>query len=203
MRFLMPLSLIGSIGFMSTGCAFVSQNVALKPQINVAETTRKPMIPLAIKVNDEREDRALGYRGMAYGNGAAITTDQDVAKVIEDKIVEGVRKKGYDPIAYQDNAPRSLHVDIRLINYTSTSGFLTFGIMTKATIKGIATNGAEKYEQLYRAEDEHREMVVPTAETNEDYINKTVSNVLQQLFADEKVWALLDKTAAVAMVHEP
>ena len=145
-----------------------------------------------MKVVDERPEKTLGYRGPAQlSKGAEITTDQDVGKVFDQKIREGLSRKGFVPISLSQDSLRSLKIEIRSLKYYTSTGFWTGGIHTKTSLKAIAKNSGKEYEQFYRGGNEERVLVVPFAEENEKLINMAISEILQKLFSDEALLKFL------------
>ncbi len=173
------------------GCVFTPQQVTLRPVVTVAEANVGNDVELAVKVVDERPDRALGRRGSALMTGAQITTDQDVAGIIYEQLVEGLKKKGFNSVAYEENFPRRLKVEVRLIKYYTSTGFWTGGVHTSAALKAVAANSDKVYENFYRVENEKRVVFVPGAKTNDRLINEVVSEVLQKLLSDQDLMAFL------------
>ncbi|NQT81686.1 hypothetical protein HQ563_01580 [bacterium] len=173
------------------GCAFTPQQATLRPVVTVAETNIGTGVEIGVKVLDERPDELLGHRGSAYGSAAKITTDQDVAAIFYREIVEGLKKNGFSPVAYAEDFPRTLKVEIRSIKYDTSTGFWTGGVHTTAAIKALATNSEETYENFYRFQSEKRVVFVPSAKTNARLINETVSQVLNKLFNDQDLMAFL------------
>jgi uncharacterized lipoprotein YajG len=126
------------------GCALTSQQAMLRPDLNLARTDLGRGTTVALKVVDERPDKTLGHRGAGM-KGAKITTDQDVAEVFRDKIVEGLQTYNFDPVTASGNTPKSLTVEIRLIEYSTSQGFATIAIHTKTALKAIARDGGRTY----------------------------------------------------------
>jgi uncharacterized lipoprotein len=179
-------------GFL-VGCAYTPHKVALRPAVVVAEANVGGDVEVAVKVVDERPEQSLGHRGTAFGKAAEITTDQDVAGIFHEQVVEGLKKKGFSPVVYAEDFPRRLKVEVRLISYSTSTGLWTGGVHTKAAIKAVASNNEKTYEKLYRAENEVRKAFVPSAKTNIRLINEIVSQVLQKLFQDQDLMAFLAK----------
>ncbi len=177
--------------FVLSGCAFIEQQATLRPQLTVAEGDVGRGTSIAVRIVDERPDRTLGHRGTAYGKGAKIMTTQDVARVVHDQITDGLKRKRFVPIDYEPGTARALKVEIRLLEYSTSAGFFSGGIHTKATLKAVATNGGKEYENFYRVDNEERIVIVPTAERNEELLNAALSEVLRQLFQDQQLLAFL------------
>jgi len=98
--------------------------VILNPDLIVIENNIGHGNEVGVKVVDERPEKTLGYRGPAQlSKGAEITTDQDVGKVFDQKIREGLSRKGFVPISLSQDSLRSLKIEIRSLKYYTSTGF--------------------------------------------------------------------------------
>ena len=174
------------------GCALTSQQAVLKPELPLSRTDLGRGTAVALKVVDERPDQTLGHRGAGM-KGAKITTAQDVAEVFREKIVEGLKTYHFDPVPSTASIPKSLTIEIRLIDYSTSQGFATITVHTKTALKAIARDGGTTYENFFRADHEERFAAIPFAEENETLINKVLSEVVQKLFQDQELMAFLAK----------
>lgn len=174
-----------------SGCTFIDQKVKLDPQFNVDESNVGQGKTVGIKVLDEREDSVIGKRSNAMYQGAKITTEQDIVGLFSDMIQDGLKKKGFEPTAYTDGNPASLKVEIRTLEYDTSTGLWTAGNMGKSAVKVIANNGGKEYEKVYRDEQEIRTVWVASQETNSKVINGAVSGVMTEMFDDEELFAFL------------
>jgi uncharacterized lipoprotein YajG len=181
---------LASLAAFCASCAVTPQETTIAPEIQVAQSDIGTGVSIALRVVDERADTSLGHRGAAY-KGAEIKTEQDVRAVIEESIAEGLVRKGFEVIAWSPEAARALRVDIRLLEYSTSMGFWTAGIHTKAALKVSAAREGSEYENFYRAENEKRKVFVPFAGENEDLINAIAVDVLEQLFADRDLLEFL------------
>ena len=174
------------------GCAFTDQKAVLNPTLEFSSQNFGNGQQVGIKVLDERPDKTLGYRGAQGGNiGGKITTDQDVAKVLEDKIKEGLKMQGFEPTSYSDGVSRTMKVELRSLKYFISTGFWSGGAHTKSALKVIARNSGKEFEEFYRVEKEETIIFIPGAEGNEQLINSALSEILQKLFTDQKLFEFL------------
>lgn len=175
-----------------SACAVIEQKAVLNPDLIVVESNIGHGKEIGVKVVDRRFRNTLGHRGAALlSKGAAITTNQDIGEVFAQKIEEGLTRKGFEPAALNENSSRSLQVEIRALEYYTSTGFWTGGVHTKTALKAIARNGMKEYEQFYRVENEERVILVPSAEENEQLINTVISEVLRKLFSDKTLLQFL------------
>ena len=181
-----------SIILFINGCAFTDQKAFLNPTLTLESSNIGNGQHVGLKVVDERPNKNLGYRGGGYiGKGGAITSDQDIAKLLEEKISDGLKMKGFEPTSYSNNNTRSIKVELRSLEYFTTTGFWTGGVHTKSALKVTAKNLSKEFEDFYRIEKEERVMVGPGAQSNEKMINSALSEILQKLFDDQNLFKFL------------
>lgn len=166
------------------GCAYVPQQATIAPEIEIIKSSIGAGTHVYLQVVDERDDTVIGHRGSAYGKAAEITTTQDIRTIFIEEISKGLKANQFTIIEDRDSASVFLRIDIRLLEYSTSTGFWTGGVHTKAALKGTAKRGDIIYEKMYRSENEDRVMVVPDAKTNESYINAVVEDILLELFSD-------------------
>ena len=176
---------------LTSACAFNAQTINLSPMMSLSSSDLGKGKEVLVSVVDERPKQIIGHRGTAYGAAAEITSNQDVPGVIREKVSAGLSSKGFRVVSGAGQAPTSMKVEIRLIEYTTSTGFWTGGIHTRAAFKGICKNGRQEYENIYRQENEERVVVVPTAETNEEWINRAVGQALEKIFRDDQLLGCL------------
>lgn len=183
-------SLFVVLGFV-TGCAYNPQTVALAPTVSLSPDDIGKGRQVSLEVVDERAEESLGHRGTTYGAAAEITTEQDVAAVVRDELAKGLRSHNFVPIEPDKDVPTSIKVEVRMIEYSTSTGFWSGGVHTKAAIKVICKNQGKEYRKLYRAEDEKRVVIVPTAEENSRLINQIISKVLYEVLTDNQLLQFL------------
>jgi uncharacterized lipoprotein YajG len=176
-----------------SGCAFVPQEANIDPNISMMPSSEGHGVTVSVKVLDERPSKSLGHRVTAYGKAAEITSAQDVAVVVHEKIVYGLQAKGFDISDFTPESPIKLQVELRLLEYSTSTGFWTGGVHVKGAIKVVADKNGSIYEKMYRTEDEERVVVVPDASSNEKMINEGLAALLMQIFEDNALFAHLAK----------
>lgn len=176
-----------------TGCAFNPQKVTLAPSPASSSSTLGSGITVAVKVNDERPKQSLGRRGSGYGPAAEITSSEDVASVVRNALIKGLEQKGFSTSVSTANQSIKLTVDLRLLEYSTSMGMWTGGVQIQAAAKATAVNKDATFEKLYRSDKEERVVVVPTAETNQEWINARLSDLLTQILNDPELLAVLSK----------
>lgn len=176
-----------------TGCAFNPQTASISPTVNVMNSNEGKGVTVAVRVTDERPSKSLGRRGTAYGAAAEITAAQDIAAIVQKEVSAGLAKKGFTAVDESAPAAAKLVIEVRLLEYSTSTGFWTGGVTIKGALKAVGTKAGKSYEKMYRSEKTERVVVVPTAETNEKWINGALSEVLTQLLEDNGLMMFLSQ----------
>ena len=170
------------------GCAYIDQNLRVSPQLTVLEANIGQDKKVALRVVDDRSEQLIGRRAGGYGYGMAkITTDQDLAEILRNAFIKGLRKKGFEPVEMNDPGV-SLRVELRSLAYDTSMGFWTGGNIGNAAIKIIASQPSGKtYEKTYRGQREVQTVFIGSQETNTDVVNGALSDVLGNVFSDREL----------------
>lgn len=174
------------------GCAFNPQQANLAPSLNIAASTEGKNIPIGIRVIDDRPSKSLGRRSNGMIQAAEITAAQDLAVVVKQQLMDGLRKKGFDPVEFNEKNKTNLTFEIRLLEYSTSQGFFTGGVEVKGAIKAHATHASDNYDHMYRSDEEERVIIVPTAESNEKLINTSLSELLNKILEDTSLIKFLE-----------
>lgn len=170
------------------GC-YPAQQASLQPTLNVMPSSLGHNKTIGVRVVDERSSKSLGRRDF----GSEITANQDVVALVEKEVFNGLKKKGFNPISYSKEHSIRLTIEIRLLEYSTTTGFVTSSYITKGAIKAIGINKDKIYERIYRSEKEKGRIIIPSAFDNEQLINAVFSDVLAKLLNDYELFSFLAK----------
>lgn len=173
-----------------SGCAWVKQNAKLKLDPVITSSQVGKGVRVAVRVTDRRPSTTLGYRGLDSKN-ASITTEQDVAGLFQEKVIEGLKKKGFDAVAFEGERGRVLNVEVRLIDYSTDMEFWKGIVKVQAELGAVVPKDGTRFEQVYFAERTESTAEAPRAKTNERLINSAISGALQKLFDDPRLMAFL------------
>ena len=171
---------------LACGCAWTPQTAALKPAPYITPSTVGNGVTVAVRAIDKRASETIGHRGVDSKN-AAITTTQNVAALFQEKIIEGLRQKGFSASPFAGQPGRLLIVEIRQIDYTTDMEFWKGIVKTEATLGASMIKDGAKFEQFYSGKRTENTVEAPGAKTNERLINGAISDALQRLFEDENL----------------
>jgi len=173
------------------GCATSSHKVNINPNLHVNKSNIGKGETILLKIVDDRADQTIGYRQSGFGKAGNITTDQNIVKIISSKIMEGLQQKGFKPVLVSKDLKRSITVEIRLIEYNGSTNGLGFTVYTKVALKVLSRNENNKYEKIYRIQNEEDFFIVPGPTTNEELINLAITQALEKFFQDEKLFTFI------------
>src|SRR5712692_6639007 len=107
-KFLFFIILFSLLG----GCALTPEKVCINPDVRVIESEAGKGKTVALTVTDARADKVLGYRTTRLDKDSIILTDSDLAKVVQQRAFEGLKKYGFNVDVLSEGAPRSLRVEV-------------------------------------------------------------------------------------------
>jgi|WetSurMetagenome_2_1015567.scaffolds.fasta_scaffold682792_1 uncharacterized lipoprotein len=186
-RFAALVLLIGVLG----GCAVMPQQVNLSPTLTVLSSVEGTSITVAVRVVDDRRLKTLGRIVGGSGGSAEVTSQEEVAAVVGKCLVEGLKKKGFNPVDFEEGINPRLTVEVHLFEYAAFKGFPTGRAIIKGALKAVAIRGKTTFESNYRAEREEKILSLPTAEKTEKWINSVLGEVVSQLLSDTSLLKFL------------
>lgn len=169
------------------GCAQSPQRVWLDPKLNVPTSSVGEGRVVAVDVVDRRPSPSLGNFGKSRDAATDLSTEQDVALVVKQEVISGMRKKGFVAVEEQTNRDAKLNVEIQSLEYATSPNTWTGDVYIKSALKAVASKNGKTLEKMYRANFDKRVVVVPTATTNEQWINEALGDVLRQLLEDREL----------------
>jgi uncharacterized lipoprotein YajG len=179
-----------SIISLLSGCVWVHQTAILKLDPQITPSSVGHGATIAVRVLDKRPTQTLGYRGLDSQN-ASITTDQDVVALFQQKILQGLERKGFNALGYGEPSPRLLTVEIRQIEYSTDMEFWKGTIRAKAALRAFSTKDGAIFDKTYVGARKDTVVEAPPAKTNERLINGAISDAVLYLLEDERlVWFL-------------
>jgi uncharacterized lipoprotein YajG len=168
-------------------CAFNPQKVELNPEVKVSSEAVGRGKKIALVTVDERASSKIGNRG-PIGMGAEITTNQDVAKVVNSKISEAFQQRGFDTKGNSTSDSTELRVEVRNLEYKIIPGIFSGTLKTESALKAVCTtSGKRAYERLYRGGSEERIFAAKFADDNAAHINKALAETIEALLNDDEL----------------
>lgn len=173
------------------GCAITPQQVILSPTLTVLSSVEGTNITVAVRVEDGRPNRTLGRLVGGSGGVAEVTSPQEVALVVEKCLVDGLKKKGFSPVDFEDGINPRLTVEVRLFEYVAFKGFPAGRALIKGALNVVAVRGKATFESSYLIDREEKFVSMPTAEKTEKWINSVLGEVVSQSLSDSSLLKFL------------
>lgn len=169
------------------GCAQSPQQVWLEPKLNVPPSSLGEGRVVAVDVVDRRPNASLGNYGKSRDASTELSTGQDIALVVKQEVISGMRKKSFVAVEEQANRDARINVEVLSLEYATSPNTWTGDVYIKSAIKATASKNGKTLEKMYRANFDKRVVVVPTATTNEQWLNEALGDVLRQLLEDREL----------------
>jgi uncharacterized lipoprotein YajG len=173
-----------------SGCAWVPQTATLNPTPRITPSSVGNGVDVAVRVLDRRPSQTLGHRGLESKN-AAIKTEQNVAALFQERIIEGLTRKGFSAVPHEGQPGRLLTVEIRQIDYTAEMEFWKGVAKTEVTLNVSVIKDGVRFERNYSGKRSEKTIEAPSAKTNERLINNAITDALQRLFEDQSLMRYL------------
>lgn len=123
------------------GCAITPQQVSLSPMLTVLNSVEGANITVAVRVVDARPSKQLGRIVGGSGGSVEVTSREEVAAVVEKCLVEGLKKKGFTPVNFEEGVTPQLTVEVNLLDYVAFKGFPTWRAIIKGGLTVVIVRG--------------------------------------------------------------
>lgn len=190
MTTLIQFTFLALVTFYFTGCAWAPQKLTIKAEPQFSNSAVGKGATVAVQVVDVRPSKIIGYRGLD-SELAEIHTEQDVAGIFQDKLIEGLKRKGFNAIPYKGESTLTLRAEIRQIEYSSSMNMWKGSFQAKAAVAAYSRKADRIHDRVYRAEREQAVLEAPRAQTNERLINSAISEVLERIVEDQNLTEFL------------
>jgi len=189
--------------FSLAGCAYIDQNLRVTPQVAIEQENIGNGKQVALRVVDDRDQQLIGKRGVQYFPGGKISTNQDLAEVLKNAFIIGLRRKGFEPVGENDSN-LLIKAELRSLSYETSMGFFTGGNIGTAVLKVIASQPSGKtYEKTYRSEKEIRTAFIGSQETNAKVVNDALADALNKVFEDRELLVFLAQDQSGVISSRP
>lgn len=122
--------------------------------------------------------------------GANITADQ-VISTLERELTAGFEAKGFSVVTSSEAADSEVEARLRAFKFFLETGFFSGSENTSVAIGIEGKNQNKDYDRVYRSSSEHGTLLVPAAASIDEKLNAALSDVLNQIFSDEKLMKFL------------
>ncbi|MCC6710555.1 MAG: hypothetical protein IT492_23585 [Gammaproteobacteria bacterium] len=188
---IMLLGLMVSLG----GCALTPQQVKFAPTVAPSSRTgpvNADQKQIVLVSADERTSTSIGNRGLGVGMSAEITTNDDLASVVESQMKAALGARGFAVVTGPNRNLHELRIEVRNVQYQVTPGIVTGHLRAEAALKGICSfAGERRYEHLYRGESTEEVFLVQFAESNTKHLNTALSAAMSNIVADNSLMSCL------------
>lgn len=181
---LLPMTGLGVLLTLG-GCAMSPQAIKVNPSVTVAESIRDTLSSsVSVTVFDERLTPVIGYRGGVYDTNV-ITARDNLPLALRSAVERGLREMGASVVA-SGNTPQ-FQVYLDSLDYRVPEGSYVTQVEVKAKIRVSVMHAGKRFEGSYSADVSERVPKAPSDKKNEELVNQVLSDVLERLFADQKL----------------
>jgi uncharacterized lipoprotein YajG len=194
MTMFIRLLLTGFVTFTLSSCSYQSQVVRLNPvslQLSPVSTGSHPG-EVVLTTRDARAMPEIGRRAAGSHSNAAITTDTDIAALLQTQMTEILKAKGYRALPQAPSPIPTLDVQLKELSYAASDASGERKVKVKIVLEALVKNELKTFRNTYKAEQERKIVFEPVAKSNEEWINEAFALALQELANDSKLYSHLE-----------
>lgn len=163
------------------GCAHAGHVVSLAPAGEVEESGIGAGRQVAVRTVDERGDRSLGRLESRRDDPVPVTTNQDLPSVMTEAAREALRRKGFRPVAWSEEADRRLTIRLQRVEHVMGTS-VPRDVTTRVELGFDAANGQRTLSGGTRTTKTDRILRWPREEDTAVFIDRTLDGALDNLF---------------------
>lgn len=187
------LLLIGAIAgaLVLGGCAQTAQQLRLGPQADVPESSIGDGYDVAVRVEDQRDDKVLGYLENRDREPGELTSSMELRYVVMDALEKALERNGFTVVDWDDETPRRLKVQVVDLEH-NVSAAVPRDVETRVELRSEAQRDGSRVTGRTTARGSDRITHRPDADDNARYIDDVIGRALERLVTVD----LLDFLAA-------
>lgn len=204
MKRLMMFMLLVISPVLISGCATLPQRLTLQPSPpSVIGEGPAGHREISLRVIDGRPENSLGYLEQGNGNRQPFFSTRELDRVFDQAVAAGLRSKGFIPLAGVQDSTVSLEVEIKEFSHHVSPGVVKVPVQTRIFLHTLAVNGPRKLSGYYSVEKQEILVFRPSLQKNQQLVNEALDTVLEKIFQDRKLWALLSLKPGTTAVKQP
>src|SRR5690625_3979451 len=179
-RYGMVAALLALVGLVLGGCAVSPQQVEVRPSLPLDADTWGRSLPVAVQVEDRREETILGSRGGIYGESSTVTVSNDLGLAVGRAVNAYLATQGFQTNAAGEGATR-LRVFVEWLAYLAPDIRQGQEPRLPPAQRAGAGRDGQAVDGRYHAEAGHRPVNRPGGETHQRWFYQVRSDVLRRM----------------------
>lgn len=187
------ISLSGLI--LLSACAYRSQVIRLNPAapevppVAAAPTGNQEVF---LTTRDARTTQEIGRRAGGSQNVATITTDTDIAALLQTQMTDILKAKGYNVVSATVSNVPTLEVQLKELSYATVTENKATKVKVFVLLETVVKHETKTLRTKFQAQQEHEIVFEPVARTNEEWINEAFALAISEIAKDTKLYSYLD-----------
>lgn len=177
-KLLLILGIAGAL--VLAGCAQTAQQLRLGPEADVPESSIGEGYELAVRVEDQRDDKVLGYLENRDGEPGELTSSVELRHVVLDALEKALERNGFTVVDWDEEAPRRLKVQIMDVQH-NVSAAVPRDVQTRVELRSEAHRDGSRVTGRTTASGSDKVTHRPDASDNARYIDDVIGRALKRL----------------------
>lgn len=175
------------------GCALTPQNLHLEPAVTTQPTPVASGTIIGLAVEDNRSTHKLGEVGDPNTQMVDVSLTEDFRPRIYEEVARALTAVGFNVAPFSDHLERSLMIDVRRLELSSTKQAFVFDTELRAELGAVARNGGDTYDRLYYVRTRKETAAPPFLKDSNALVNTAVSQALDDILSDRRLFELLTR----------
>ncbi|SEO91614.1 YajG family lipoprotein [Aquisalimonas asiatica] len=162
------------------GCAQTGQQLRLGPEADVPESSIGDGHEVAVRVEDQRDDKLLGYLENRDREPGELTSSVELRHVVTDALEKALERNGFTVVDWSEEAPRRLKVQIIDAKHT-VSAAVPRDVETRVELRSEAHRDGSRITGRTTARGSDQVTHRPDADDNARYLDDVIGRALERL----------------------
>jgi uncharacterized lipoprotein YajG len=178
-----------------SSCAYQAQVIRLNPAPPKADATAAANAgdhEVILITRDARSSQEIGRRAGGSREETAITTDTDIAALLQTEMTKVLKGKGYRALSAGPSTVPTLEVALKELSYLAFDAAGERKVKIQVRFETFIRNGPKSFRNTFQSQQERKILFEPVAKSNEEWINETFADAFQQIANDSRIYSYLE-----------
>jgi len=183
------------ISVMLASCAYQAQVIHLNPAPPKADADAAANAAdhdVILVTRDGRASQEIGRRASGSRNEVPITTDTNIAGLLQTQMTDILKAKGYRVVHSGPSTVPTLEVELKELSYVAFDAAGERQVKIQVSLEAFIKNGPKTWRNRFHAKQERRILIEPVAKSNEEWINETFTDAFKELANDSRLYSNLE-----------
>ncbi len=175
-----------------SACVVRSQVIRLNPPtVSTVGGNGGNIGEVVLSARDTRPSPVIGRRATGSRDVAAITTDTDIASLLQMEMSRILKEKGFRVLSTGASTVPTLEIQLKELSYSTFDVSGKRKVKIQAVLETLIKYGPKDFRKSFQAQQERQVVFEPVAKSNEEWINETLADAFKEVTNDLRIYSYL------------